>query len=196
MAAKIVHLLFLESNIRGEVKVLSHDWWRKLNQLEQFISLRSLYIELDTDDAYLTLAKKLHRLGSLTHLQINLHYVPVSELTFCRPLSQLAPCSPSVTHLKIRVRSITGGGEEGRLKFSHLIFSHLSIVRHFPNLQQLEVVFSPFNYYCSLCKDTPADDGRECVGKAMQPFRARDQLKLFFYCPVFKSAVVLREGGS
>ena len=183
LAAKIVHLLFLESNILGEVKVLSYDWWRKLNQLEQFISLRSLYIHLLTDEGYLTLVKNLPRLGSLTHLQISLHYVPISVLAFCQPLSELAPCSPSVTHLEIEVESITGlpeGETEGRrLQFSHLIFSHLSIPRHFPSLQQLEVVF-PRAYFCSLCRITPGDDGRECMEKAMRPFRARDQLKASF----------------
>ena len=158
-------------------------WQIDLNRLDQFTSFRTLRIKLNTNEEYLTLMNKLRRLGSLTHLQIRLNYVPVSELTFCQPLSQLTPCSPSVTHLKIEVESIphlldVDDQEEDIVEFSHLIFSHLSILRHFPNLQQLEVVF-PIEYFCSLCK-FPRYKGRECMEKAMQPFRARDQLKASF----------------
>ncbi len=179
LTAKIVHLLFPEGYRSRKIAASFYGWQIDLIQLDQYTSLQTLRISLDTGEAYLTLMHKLRRLGSLTHLQISLRYVPVSELTFCRPLSQLAPCSPSVTHLKIEVVSITGGAEGNRLQFSHLIFSHLSILRHFPNLQQLEVVF-PRAYSCSLCNLTPADDGRECMEKAMEPFWARDQLQLSF----------------
>ena len=183
LAAKAVHLLFPLGYQSRKDAVSSVGWQMDLNRLEQFNSLRRMIIRLNTDGNYLTLMKKLNRLGSLTHLKICLRYVPVSVLTFCQPLSQLAPCSPSVTHLKIMVESITGfpegEAEGGRLEFSHLIFSHLSILRHFPNLQQLEVVF-PRDYSCSLCEVNPGDEGRECMEKAMQPFRALDLLTLTY----------------
>ncbi|KAH9390536.1 hypothetical protein TYRP_022951 [Tyrophagus putrescentiae] len=187
LAAKIVHLQ-LPLGVRSrKVSASFTNWSQEMNRLEAFTSLRTLRITLKTDGAYLTLVRKLSRLGgSLSHLKIDLHYVPVSELTFCKLLSQLAPCSPSVTHLRIKVLSITdlpaGGAEEGLLTFSHEIFSrHLHAVRHFPNLQQLDVVFPRF-YSCPLCKVTPVDDGRKCMEKAMQPFRrlSNDQLRLTF----------------
>ncbi len=184
LVAKIVHLLF-PSGYRSRKIATSFSGWKiNLNRLEKFTSFRRMIIRLNTDGNYLTLMKKLNRLGSLTHLKICLRYVPVSVLTFCQPLSQLAPCSPSVTHLKIMVESITGfpegEAEGGRLEFSHETFTHhLHILRHFPNLQQLEVVF-PRAYSCSLCRITPANGGRECMRKAMQPFRVLNQLKLSF----------------
>ena len=181
LTAKIVHLLFPEGYRSRKIAASFYGWQIDLIQLDQYTSLQTLRISLDTGEAYLTLMHKLRRLGSLTHLQISLRYVPVSELTFCRPLSQLAPCSPSVTHLKIEVESIITrrGAEGGRLKFSHLIFSHLSIPRHFSSLQQLEVVFPRF-FSCSLCEISLANDGRESMEKAMQPFRALNLLKLSF----------------
>ncbi len=183
LAAKIVHLLFPWGYTPQEIEVLRYGWWRKLNQLEQFTSLRSIHIDLNTDGDYLILVRKLSGLDRLTHLQIFLRYFPVSALSFCRALSRLPPCSPSVTHLKIQVKSIRGlpgRGAQGELvEFSHRIFSHLSIVQHFPNLRQLEVVF-PRDYSCSLCVITPADDGRQCMRKAMRPFRALNQLNLSF----------------
>ncbi len=180
LAAKTVHLLFPEGHRSRKDAASFSGWQIDLNELNQYTSLQTLRTSLNTNEEYLTLMNKLRRLGSLKHLQIIFHYVPVSELAFCRPLSQLAPCSPSVTHLKIRVESITGLPEGGRLEFSHETFTHhLHILRHFPNLQQLEVVF-PRRYSCSLCKISPDDDGRECMEMAMQPFRARDQLQLSF----------------
>ncbi len=183
LAAKIVHLMF-QSGFRSKKVATSFFGWQiDLNRLEKFTSLRTLRVSLPTDEDYLTLMRKLSRLsgGSLTHLKIRLGFIPMRTLAFCRPLSQLAPCSPSVTHLKIEVESIITrrGAEGGRLKFSHLIFSHLSIPRHFSSLQQLEVVFPRF-FSCSLCEISLANDGRECMEKAMQPFRAKDQLNLTF----------------
>ncbi len=178
LAAKTVHMLFPEGHRSRKDAVSFSGWQIDLNRLNQYTSLQTLRISLNTNEEYLKLMEKLRRLGSLKHLQINLRYIPLPVLTFNR-LSELAPCSPSVTHLKIEVVSITGGAEGNRLQFSHLIFSHLSILRHFPNLQQLEVVF-PRAYSCSLCRITPGDDGQECMEKAMQPFRARDQLKASF----------------
>ncbi|KAH9399094.1 hypothetical protein TYRP_017995 [Tyrophagus putrescentiae] len=188
LTAKIVHLLFPEGYRSRKIAASFYGWQIDLIQLDQYTSLQTLRISLDTGEAYLTLMHKLRRLGSLTHLQISLRYVPVSELTFCRPLSELTPCSPSVTHLKIEVESIphlldVDDQEEDIVEFSHLIFSHLSILRHFPSLQQLEVVF-PIEYFCSLCK-FPRYKGRECMEKAMQPFRARDQLKASFSQQLF-----------
>ncbi len=179
LAGKIVHLQFPEGHRSKKIKAgpTVYQTAIQLSRLEQFTSLATFCVRLYTDDAYLTLMEKLGG-GRLTHLELYLHCVPVPMLTLNR-LSELAPCSPSVTHLKIEVVSITGGAEGNRLQFSHLIFSHLSILRHFPNLQQLEVVF-PRDYSCSLCEVNPGDDGRECMEKAMQPFRARDQLQLTY----------------
>ena len=181
LAGKIVHLQFPEGHRSKKVAGYNvHKSATQLGRLEQFTSLATFRTRLNTDDAYLTLMEKLSRLGGgrLTHLELYLQCVPLPVLTFSR-LWQLAPCSPSVTHLKIEVVSITGGGVGRRLRVSHRIFTFLAILRHFPSLQQLEVVF-PRAYSCSNCKVTPADDGRKCMEKAMRPFRARDQLTLTY----------------
>ena len=181
LAAKIVHLKSPFGNRSPKDAGYNvHQTEIQLSRLEQYTSLATFCVRLYTDDAYLTLMEKLGG-GRLTHLELYLHCVPLPVLTFNR-LSELTPCSPSVTHLKIEVVSIRGLDEgdvqEEVVEFSHLIFSHLSILRHFPSLQQLEVVF-PIEYFCSLCK-FPRSKGRECMEKAMQPFRARDQLKASF----------------
>ncbi len=182
LAAKTVHLMFPSGYRSRKLEASFFGWQMDLNHLEKLTSLRTLRIRLYTDGAYL---RKLRELGSLTHLQISMDYIPVREAAIFQPLSQLALCSPSVTYLKIEVESIAdllGYVDEGGelVEFSHETFTHrLSILRHFPNLQQLEVVF-PRDYSCSLCEIYPGNDGRKCMEKAMRPFRALDQLKASF----------------
>ncbi|KAH9391449.1 hypothetical protein TYRP_007055 [Tyrophagus putrescentiae] len=201
LAAKTVHLLF-PLGYRSRKIVSFSGWQIVLIQLDEYTSLQTLRISLNTNEEYLRLMNKLRRLGSLTHLQISLRYVSVSELT-CRPLSQLAPCSPSVTHLKIQVVNIyqrnPGGETEGRrLQFSHLIFTHLSILRHFPNLQQLEVVFQR-EYSCSLCEITPADDGRDKQEDGKERKSGNKRLRTNLHdssCQVATSSASTDQGGS